>query len=58
MITLDSRVSKEEKLRWRQWRFWGLHLGGSGVAIIAAWGAWTYIAIVNHPEQMVNYALS
>ena len=31
-----------------QWRFWGLHLGGSGVAIIAA-GARTYIATVNHP---------
>ena len=26
-----------------------LHLGGSGVAMIAAGGARTYIATVNHP---------
>jgi len=43
------------KLLWNvlqliQWRFWGIHLGGegSGVAIIAAWGARTYIDTVDH----------
>jgi len=31
---IDKSVDTDD----RQWRFWGLHLEGSGVAIIAAGG--------------------
>jgi len=43
-----------------QWRFWGLYFGGQWGGHNCSWGegSRTYIATVNHPQQVVNYALS